>query len=374
MPLVTWFPVPRAAAETPRPRTGLSEVHRPRAGGSPLSEHEDARGPGAGEGSPTPSCSTLGPRPCGTRGRGGACADGGAGPAAGGREAAGLWGQRGRGGVGRRGAENVPVQGPPGGSAPSRSLSVRAALPPSPARARPRPQPGSGVRPPHDRSGRARPSGLRKAPLARSGLLPPPGAPPEDGGARGRAGLGAAQCWAPRFRRPSGPKPAQRSPSLGAPGQGEQSAPQRKNSRTGSNCPLARGSYAAGDGARAPGEGPPARALQNPLACRCCGQGPLHRPSTPLLPVQGQPCHSLGWEQQDPHHSRADVRKSRGQCPDHGADSCPTVACFPTRRKVPKLGVGSNCAGPFRPPRGKGGDGGREVSQAEGTTGEGDFT
>lgn len=90
------------------------------------------------------------------------------------------------------------------------------------------------------------------------------------------------------------------------------------------------------------------RALQNPLAplvlAGAVDKGPSTSPHHPCCPSKANP--ATAWEQQDPHNSRADVPKSRGQCPDNGADGCPTLACFPTGRKVPKLGVGSNCAGP----------------------------
>ncbi|XP_047581005.1 uncharacterized protein LOC125097465 [Lutra lutra] len=153
--------------------------------------------------------------------------------------------------------------------------------------------------------------------------------------------------------------------------------------RTSSSCALAlelragTRRFRRGNGARAPGEG--ARvgggALQNPLLPACLqvlrARAP-HNLSTPLLPVQGQPRRSGGWEQQDPHNRRADVPRSCGRCPDEGRRfSHP--GCSP-KAEVPKLGVGSNCAGP-----GAGLSHSLEgtmcvcwgVSQAEGTAGGG---
>lgn len=125
-------------------------------------------GPGAGEGSPTRSCSTFGPRPCGSRDGAGPAQTAGRGRRPGGGKPRGVGGGAARP---RRGGEERDRERPSArptwrvGSEPS--LCVRAALPPCPARARPRPRPGSGARPPQDRSGRARPSRLRKAPACR---------------------------------------------------------------------------------------------------------------------------------------------------------------------------------------------------------------
>lgn len=370
------YPAPSA------PGAGLSEGDAPR---KPTGRGAWAllarRGTGAGDGRGKPHSQQrdLRARALGDAGRGLRRRRGGPGR---GREARSRGGRA--AGAGRQG------EGPErAGAGPTwRVGSERSAVCGPRAPAPPRPLPGSGARPPHDRSGRARPSRLRKARLAGNRLPPPPGATRGHGGARGGAGPGAARCWrlpglrAPPFRRPSGPKPAQRSPSLGAPGptpgapgQGEQNARQRNASPS---CALARGGPAAGMGPGRRGGGGArvgGRALQNPLLPACLQMLRARAPPQAINTPAARPRLTLPQprlEQQDPHNRRADVPRSCGECPEE-ADGSPTLAVPQWQRGAQAwsgLKLCRDWSRPFPLPRGNNvcvrGVG---VSQAEGTAG-----